>query len=382
MQSIHRAARAHPDRRMSEEIKYWRESLSAQPLSPLSNERTNPDAEMSGDGSYADATYEMGQEYAPESRFSADTEVRKSTEIVNLRTRVAELEAKVMLLETAMTSVKDHLVSLHRGNGGDGELGMRRPSRDSQALLAGSLTDRTSGSRVAQSILNKRDHLYDLANLHPPRESLNRRRSSAPSTVRRFLEGHDSMALPDRTGSAVLLAGPDSRPVSISTSITATGQHWSDRPQSAIVGDVAGDEAAELPLELFPEQPTRPSRAPIPFTRLDTSDTFQEGLSPNASAEDDGYTTSEPYITPTEDKAFDFSEEGEGERSHEADDDDDDVHHLQSEDTTWHTNSSGVDEPSAVTRIPSKPQPRRAERTLSLSQLTQRREVAPVATAI
>lgn len=117
LKTLYRLPRSQPERRMSEEIRYWRESVSAQPLSPLSNDKAPGElAQSSRPISYDHAAFDPEPQSPPGERLSTESEALKDAEVVDLRRRVAELEAKVWHLQTAMAKIHRYLTEKHEGD--------------------------------------------------------------------------------------------------------------------------------------------------------------------------------------------------------------------------------------------------------------------------
>ncbi|KAI9792672.1 MAG: hypothetical protein M1816_001771 [Peltula sp. TS41687] len=346
---------AQAERRMSEEIRYWRESVLAQPLSSLSNDKANEEVGQSRPISYENGEVEHEPQSTPADRLSDELETPKDPEVVELRRRVVELEAKVWHLQTAMAKIHRYLTEKHEGDPAVPDVLKHTLSRGSGETF--SLSPKKSlfpshrapaGPRARlQEICQEVDAVTGLS----PRASLDRITDSIPSDS--HVSDTDTPAGLGVVHHATAQDEPESsaeRHLSLSTvttSATSTTPRGgaSNRPLTAFLGGRHAiykdgpsipsrldmeqtEEGSELSRSAGLEPENQPWPNPEVSRSLDAhtkggvkeeSDNNpeitheQQGLYDDGDMDDDHdddeeyTTTSETFITPTEDKTFGHS---------------------------------------------------------------------------
>ncbi|KAI9815225.1 MAG: hypothetical protein M1826_002085 [Phylliscum demangeonii] len=371
---------AAAERRMSAEIRYWRESLAAaQPLSPLSNEgKANVDAAPSRPVSYENEHEHEGRER--DSLPGPARSAAESSELSTMRKRVAALEAMVHHLHMALLEMNRYISAQHLHDTRAAPPAIHLAAAHRRTFLS----QRVSVDRAASpSPSPAPSRPLSVATVTTTYTTPTPRRSAAerPRTVLR--DGGAGRTAAAAAAAVAAHAGTSSQASGAGGPAARTGPSLDSEDAEDADADDDGDD----------------ERGPA-----DDDDVGDE--------DDDAYTTttttSDAFITPTEDRSFVLSTSSSSPRDEasEAGADGEDG------ETTWPAHPSissslpaSVD--SSPSRIPSsssahdhdpahhlspdhsEPQhpppphhlPDRVQRTLSLSQLTQRslpREGEPV----
>ncbi|KAI9883537.1 MAG: hypothetical protein M1823_004701 [Watsoniomyces obsoletus] len=325
------------ERRMSEEIRYWRESVTAQPLSPLipsTNEQEIENGPRSQRGSYAVASSAsprgMPRSIGPDEPWT-------NADVTHLRDRISKLEGHVSNLQMtvnelmrrlAVQSVDDPSLAevLHPGrmaasNRSSLVPGMERLSGQQYLLRHQMATRRAQGGYGESPV--------DLG----LRSAFSSDKDPGSSVDEREREQDSGRRL--------------------STATALAGRRLSDRPQTAVLLDdqfqqeqvkTSGERSAHL--SAFE---TRRGSSSLPQLITTTgspkkeedinegSRQTQDEPTPDETA---SFTASEAFITPTEDRTFGLGDYGDGDEEEDnqgrrgINDDEDD----EDEDDTWNTN--------------------------------------------
>lgn len=347
LKTSYQLAGTQAERRMSEEIRYWRESILAQPLSPLSNEKANEEVGQSRPTSYENGEIEPEPQSTPADRLSDELETPKDPDVVELRRRVVELEAKVWHLQTAMAKIHRYLTEKHEGDPAVPDVLKHTLSRGSGETF--SLSPKKALFPLHRAPAGRRARLQDISSEVDtgtgvsPRVSLDKISDSIPSgshvsdtdtpaglgvvhptsqdDPEPSAERHLSLStITTSATSTTPRAGPSNRPLTAFLG----GRHAIFKDDSSIQNRLETEQmkGSELPGSASTGTRSRPwpsveaSRSSDTHKRgdeLEHSDTHPVTSHGNDNYDDDHdddeeyTTTSETFITPTEDKSFALS---------------------------------------------------------------------------